>query len=292
MNKNKHPTPLRRRDLLFMGSLSFLGASCQRKSIVERTKYIDGIYYRVKKGDTLHNIAECCGISVQKLISSNYIESKELYLGQILFLPQMSHVPDQLTQENPSARDEEDSSYKSWQRSSVPDLETEPYESGLQIVKRQEWGAAPSKSNSTRMGKVKRITLHHTSEYQGMNSLSDKRVISAIANYHRNTLGWADIGYHFLIGRDGKIYEGRPSILQGAHTGGHNENNLGISMIGNFMHRLPSSQQLSALKKLLAEKFKVYKLSTKNLYGHRDFKPTECPGEALYSWLKTYKLNS
>lgn len=43
---------------------------------------------------------------------------------------------------------------------------------------------------------------------------------------------FADIGYNFMIGGDGNIYEGRGWHKQGAHTSGYNRGSIGIAYIG------------------------------------------------------------
>ena len=55
--------------------------------------------------------------------------------------------------------------------------------------------------------------------------------------------GWSDIGYSFLVGGDGNVYEGRGFNIQGAHTSGYNSVGYGVCFIGNFMevHPEPSS---------------------------------------------------
>jgi hypothetical protein len=42
-----------------------------------------------------------------------------------------------------------------------------------------------------------------------------------------DTNGWADIGYSFGVGEDGRIYEGRGWDRVGAHTSGYNSNGIG-----------------------------------------------------------------
>lgn len=158
------------------------------------------------------------------------------------------------------------------------------------LVPRAAWGAEPLKGNHDPMGTVERITLHHTDEHSGMRGRSDLEVVHAIQAYHRDNLGWADIGYHYLVGRDGRIYEGRSVSAQGAHAGGvNNKNNLGVSVIGNFNAALPPPAQLAAVSAFLADRRNAYGLSSAALLGHRDFGPTECPGDALYAWLKDEK---
>lgn len=297
-NPKKSPNLLQRRSLLALGSAALLGAACERKSSTTlRFGRSPGVYYRVREGDTLYFIAKSCELSVESLMSANRLYVSDISVGQVILLPGLDHYPSDLLAHRPAASprpaEPEPAIEEDWfemEPLNLPPLELPS--PNLQIVSRAHWGAAPSKSNSSPMGPIRRITLHHTDEYPGMRNLTDKQTIRSIAKYHRDRLGWADIGYHYLIGRDGLIYEGRPLHLQGAHTGGHNENNLGISMVGNFVHTLPSDKQLRSLKKLLTHLYRKYGLSSRQLFGHRDFKPTECPGERLYRWLRNYKANS
>jgi N-acetylmuramoyl-L-alanine amidase len=123
-----------------------------------------------------------------------------------------------------------------------------------------------------------------------MRGRSDTEVVRAIQAYHRDTLGWADIGYHYLVGRDGRVYEGRALTAQGAHSGGaNNKHNLGISAIGNFSCGLPPAVQLEALAGFLADRRVAYGVPVGALLGHRDLGSTECPGNALYAWLQDAK---
>lgn len=45
---------------------------------------------------------------------------------------------------------------------------------------------------------------------------------------------WDDIGYNFLAGEDGNIYEGRGWGIKGAHSPSYNAISLGICLIGDF----------------------------------------------------------
>ena len=49
-----------------------------------------------------------------------------------------------------------------------------------------------------------------------------------------NNKNWEDIGYNFLVGEDGNIYEGRGWGKHGAHSKPYNSKSIGICMIGNF----------------------------------------------------------
>lgn len=163
---------------------------------------------------------------------------------------------------------------------------------GYTVVPRRAWTSQGVKKNHNAMGTISRITVHHTGEHGNWAELPDVEIVQRIEKYHRNEKDWAAIGYHFLVGKDGKIYEGRPAQYQGAHTSTQNENNLGISVIGDFMKQQPSTRQLNALKAFLDDKRKEYGVGRGRCYGHRDLHASLCPGDALYAWLKKYKTGA
>lgn len=49
--------------------------------------------------------------------------------------------------------------------------------------------------------------------------------------------GWRDIGYHYVIKRDGTLQLGRPIGQQGAHVRGHNVGSVGICLVGGMNKR-------------------------------------------------------
>ncbi len=170
---------------------------------------------------------------------------------------------------------------------SAPDAaKREPWE----FVTRAEWGASDLRDNHDPMTPIERLTLHHTDTLDVVKDKSDAEFVKAVQELHQDKRGWADIGYHYLIGRDGKVYEGRRIDVQGAHAGaGNNGGNLGISVIGNFEEALPGKAQLATLQAFLAHQVGVHALKVEGLLAHRDLKATECPGDALYAWYGTKK---
>ncbi|KAH9375601.1 hypothetical protein HPB48_013815 [Haemaphysalis longicornis] len=62
---------------------------------------------------------------------------------------------------------------------------------------------------------------------------------------------WWDIGYNFVIGGDGRVYEGRGFGVEGAHTLGHNTDSLGIAFTGDYRHTRPSDKMLAAAQRLI-----------------------------------------
>ena len=100
-------------------------------------------------------------------------------------------------------------------------------------------------------------------------------------------LGWSDIGYSFLVGEDGNVYEGRGWDRVGAHTKGYNSRGLAISFIGSYTSHTPGTAALSAANHLISCCVSHGKLtSAYRLYGHRDAGSTSCPGDSLYSLIQ------
>jgi N-acetylmuramoyl-L-alanine amidase len=59
-------------------------------------------------------------------------------------------------------------------------------------------------------------------------------IVRSYQNFHMNTNGWLDIGYNFVVGEDGNIYEGRGWANVGAHATNFNSRGIGICVIGDF----------------------------------------------------------
>ena len=160
------------------------------------------------------------------------------------------------------------------------------------IIRRAAWGAEPLKPNHDPMARISKITLHHTAEIAGMATRTDADLVKGVQDFHRNQRGWADIGYHWVIGQDANVYEGRALDVQGAHAGaGHNGENLGISVIGDFRQGLPTQTVLRTVDLFLRAQMRRYEIGADAVFGHRDFKATACPGDALYGWLAGFKAS-
>lgn len=117
---------------------------------------------------------------------------------------------------------------------------------------------------------INRIILHNS-------GVSVLQSVEIIHNYHKNTKGWAGIGYHFYVRKDGSIYRGRPIWAVGAHAGGSNYDSIGVCFEGNFDVETMGQVQLEAGKELVAYLKKEYGLS--KVQGHRDVGNTSCPGK-------------
>ena len=124
------------------------------------------------------------------------------------------------------------------------------------------------------------IILHHIG-----NTNAD--VSAATVHQWHLANGWAGIGYHYLIRKDGTIERGRPRDTVGAHCYGENWHSVGVNIVGNFGTNEPTAAQIEAAERLVAALCRLYGLrpSGATIKGHRDFNATACPGENLYAML-------
>ncbi len=150
-------------------------------------------------------------------------------------------------------------------------------------VPRSKWArGAPIVALAKPMGSVRRITVHHDAIDPLPSGSPDDvaRRLESIRSGHIGR-GWADIGYHYAIDPAGRIWQGRPLSLQGAHVGDQNENNLGIVMLGNFERQSPSRPALESLDRLIAWEMRRSRISMAEIRTHREMAPTACPGRNL-----------
>lgn len=101
--------------------------------------------------------------------------------------------------------------------------------------------------------------------------------------------GWSDIGYHYVIRRNGEIDHGRDEQVVGAHCEGHNQNSLGVCLVGGIddagkAENNFTPEQFKTLENLLRSIQTDYPGVT--IYGHREFSKKECPSFDVQNWLK------
>ena len=133
------------------------------------------------------------------------------------------------------------------------------------------------------MDGVTRITAHHEGSdpvYFTSERKTEQR-LKLIQHDHIHVRGWADIGYHFVIDRDGRLWEARPIKYQGAHVKYHNKHNVGVMCLGNFMKQQPSRPQVDRLGQTLKKLMAIYQVPVHRVYTHRELMPTLCPGNNL-----------
>ena len=132
------------------------------------------------------------------------------------------------------------------------------------INKKYKWVKSLSKRPKTNY-----IVLHHAA---ARNCSADD-----IHRIHLANNGWAGIGYHFYVRKDGSIYTGRPIDMQGAHVENYNSQCLGICFEGNFEKETMSYAQIKSGQELLKYVRTLYPKAL--TIRHKDLNATACPGK-------------
>ena len=103
--------------------------------------------------------------------------------------------------------------------------------------------------------------------------------------------GWGDLGYHFMIDPEGRIFEGRRLVWRGAHVGGMNDHNLGICLMGNFDEIRPTAAAISSLERLLDDLRAQNGIPRSAVTWHRAWPSanTVCPGDNLEPYVRRYR---
>jgi N-acetyl-anhydromuramyl-L-alanine amidase AmpD len=82
--------------------------------------------------------------------------------------------------------------------------------------------------------------------------------------------GWSDIGYHFVIRKNGTIEKGRNESLPGNHVRGLNNQSLGICFSGHGDLQPLTPEQIESGIKLTISLMKKYDIPVSNVIGHRE----------------------
>ena len=182
------------------------------------------------------------------------------------------------------------------------------------IISRTEWGgdSVPPRSAPV-YGEVQAAFVHHTVSTNDYGPEDSAGIVLGIARYHRDSNGWNDIGYNFLVDQYGQVFEGRAGGIDqavvGAQAQGYNSASTGIATIGTFTSVPYPEAGMDALARLIGWKLSLHGVPTEgqvvvtsrggsaNRYpsgtpvtlericGHRDGDSTSCPGDVLYTQL-------
>src|SRR3546814_3669760 len=83
---------------------------------------------------------------------------------------------------------------------------------------------------------------------------------AVIKGWHVDGNGWTDIGYHFVLRRNGAVEEGRPLDVVGAHAKNFNGRSIGICLVGGMAR---SEEHTSELQSLMRISYAVFCLKKK-----------------------------
>jgi hypothetical protein len=160
------------------------------------------------------------------------------------------------------------------------------------------WSARqPSSPVSLAGNNPNKIVVHHTAfaNTADTGQSGSFAIAHEIQDLHMDKNGWIDTGNHFTISRTGVIMEGRHRSLErlqagsnmvvSAHTVGQNTQGIGIENNGTYIDVAPPQILYGSLVSLCAYVCQQYNLDPDEIYGHRDFNDTQCPGDVLYGML-------
>ena len=96
------------------------------------------------------------------------------------------------------------------------------------------------------MRKINKLIVHCSATPNSRDMTVDE-----IRCWHVNNNGWSDIGYHYVIYRNGEIISGRPVATAGAHCKGQNYDSVGVCLIGNDEFTQEQFKALNNLYRML-----------------------------------------
>lgn len=146
------------------------------------------------------------------------------------------------------------------------------------IVGEKTWAIIVPNESSLQVSRrtINRIIVHCTATPEGR-----VETVESVRRMHK-AKGWADIGYHYLIGLNGERWNGRNVNLVGAHCEGYNANSIGVCYVGGCDKNMKAKdtrtdKQKAALIALLKDLRKLYPKA--KIVSHRDLdrKGKACP---------------
>ena len=152
---------------------------------------------------------------------------------------------------------------------------------------------------------VNAIVVHHThTEYE-----DTQDGLERVQKFHSLSREWWDIGYNFIIGYDGKIYEARKwwDYAVWAHSTWNNYSTMGVAVMWSYQSDGINAAQYTSLKDLIwylswrygidlnkerayhancsgsaCDSFPLETYTHGSLVWHRDTGHTTCPWDKLY----------
>ena len=182
------------------------------------------------------------------------------------------------------------------------------------MVPRAEWEAGQcAPRDAPTMGSVQMGFVHHTVSANDYGPEDSRAMVLGICRFHRNTNGWDDVGYNFLVDKYGTIFEGRAGGIDqpvvGAQAQGYNAVSTGVANLGTYQDVPQTPRAVDAMARLLAWKLSLHgapvtgrvtvrsaggssnkhgngaSVTFERISGHRDGNRTSCPGDALHAQL-------
>jgi hypothetical protein len=156
------------------------------------------------------------------------------------------------------------------------------------IISRSQWGARPAQGSMNSIDPTPIGTaVHWEGPQMGTqdHSLCDD-TMRGIQNYHMDTKGWADIAYSLCVCQHGYVYEGRGKG-KGSAANGTTQGNYDYYAVCALVGE--NDPQPTVLDDGIANAVATCKSwgAGSKVVGHRDLIGTECPGDSIYSKVKS-----
>lgn len=158
----------------------------------------------------------------------------------------------------------------------------------IPIVAVADWGGSAADPARARRHAITHITLHHQGE-PFKPGTDPRQYLRNLQTWSRNTKGWLDIPYHYVIDLEGKTYAGRDIAYAGdTNTEYDPSGHALIEVVGSFEEVEPNQQQLAAVVDVMTMLAKKYGVPVENIASHRDHSDkTVCPGANLYRYVQS-----
>ncbi|XP_045447168.1 peptidoglycan recognition protein-like [Melitaea cinxia] len=157
------------------------------------------------------------------------------------------------------------------------------------LVTKKQWGGLSPLHVQYLPRPVNLVIIQHTATPTCSTDEECQDIVQSIQNNHMEALNFWDIGMNFLIGGNGKAYEGSGWLRVGAHTYGYNSKSIGISFIGNYNTDVPLQAQIEAAQNLIQCGVEEGHLTPDyNLVAHKKLIATESPGRKLYAEIRSW----
>jgi N-acetylmuramoyl-L-alanine amidase len=123
---------------------------------------------------------------------------------------------------------------------------------------------------------IDEIIIHCTATPEGKDY-----TVADVRAWHKQR-GWSDIGYHYVVYRDGTVHEGRPVGQVGAHVENHNTGTIGISYIGGLSSNAKAAKDTRTPSQRTSLLWLVQQLAAKHrgikrVTGHNQYAAKACP---------------
>lgn len=162
----------------------------------------------------------------------------------------------------------------------------------IDLISRAEWKARSPKGSYNLMPTTARgCKVHYTGGKVDPAILTDHQLcyksVKGIQNGHMDGNGWTDIGYSFVVCPHRKVFVGRGlRHVPAANGAGLNSGHYAIlGLVGNAGLVVPNDDMLLGILDCI-DYVRKNGPAGKEIKGHRDGYPTDCPGEHLYAWVK------